>query len=69
MILPIGSLLAVVLAFAAALNTAGAIGDVWIASITRRYPACAYVVDEKDGMRIFLPEETIRQDLPDTASV
>jgi hypothetical protein len=61
-IFPIGSLLAVVLAVAAALNTAGAIGDVWIASIARRYPVDAYVIDEKDGMRIFLPEENPRQD-------
>jgi hypothetical protein len=44
------------LAFVATFNAAGAVGDMWIAAVVLRYPSHAYVVDEKDGMRIFLPE-------------
>jgi len=46
---------AVLLATVATLNAAGAVGDLWILSVVLRYPSPAYVVDEKDGMRIFLP--------------
>ncbi len=45
----------VVLALCAAVNGAGAIGDLWIAAIVLRYPAHAYVIDERDGIRVFLP--------------
>ena len=45
----------VVLAMLFSLNTAGAVGDLWILSILLRFPSHAYVVDEKDGLRIFLP--------------
>lgn len=45
-----------VIAFAATLNAAGAIGDLWISAVVLRFPAHAYVVDERDGMRIFLPD-------------
>ncbi len=41
---------------ALALNVSGAIGDLMIVSIVLRYPSAALVIDEKDGMRIFLPE-------------
>lgn len=37
------------------LNGGAAIGDLWITSVALRYPSSAYVVDERDGMRIFLP--------------
>lgn len=37
-------------------STAGA--DLWIAAIVLRYPASTYVVNERDGMRIFLPQAT-----------
>ena len=46
-----------VIAFAATINAAGAIGDLWITSLVLRYPRQAYVIDEQDGMRIFLPAE------------
>ena len=36
-------------------NGAGSIGDMWISSIVLGYPPQAYVVDEHDGMRVFLP--------------
>jgi hypothetical protein len=46
---------ALLLAAMATLNAAGAVGDLWILSVVLRYPSAAYVVDEQDGMRIFLP--------------
>ncbi|MBI4771421.1 MAG: DUF3267 domain-containing protein [Chloroflexi bacterium] len=50
-----GSPIVALLAACASLNAAGASGDVWMAVIVARYPAHAYVIDERDGMRIFLP--------------
>lgn len=47
---------ATVLLFMLALNVAGSLGDAVIASIVARYPAEAYVIDERDGMRIFMPQ-------------
>lgn len=44
-----------ILALCAAVNGAGAIGDLWMVSIVARYPASAYVIDEREGMRVFLP--------------
>jgi hypothetical protein len=45
-----------VMAFVVAgvINASGAIGDLWITMIVLRYPATAYVIDEKDGIRVFL---------------
>jgi hypothetical protein len=37
-------------------NASGAIGDMWIAIIVVRYVATAYVMDERDGIRVFLPK-------------
>ena len=45
------------IAFIAALNATGAIGDLWITGLVLRYPKDAYIVDERDGVRIFLPGE------------
>jgi hypothetical protein len=50
-----------VVAFAATINAAGSIGDLWITSLVLRYPRHAYVIDEQDGMRIFLPAENINR--------
>jgi hypothetical protein len=47
--------LAVLVALGATVNGAGSVGDLWILLITLRYPGRAYVMDERDGMRIFLP--------------
>ncbi len=41
-------------AFVATFNAAGSVGDLWIAAVVLRYPSHAYVVDERDGVRIFL---------------
>jgi hypothetical protein len=46
---------AVIMAVCATVNGAGAVGDLWIMSIALRYPKHAYVIDERDGMRVFLP--------------
>ena len=37
-------------------NASGAIGDLWIAIIVLRHAATAYVMDERDGIRVFLPK-------------
>ena len=37
-------------------NASGAIGDMWITMIVLRYTATAYVMDERDGIRVFLPK-------------
>ncbi|MEP7133862.1 MAG: DUF3267 domain-containing protein [Chloroflexota bacterium] len=36
------------------INASGAIGDLWMTIIVLRYPVSAYVMDERDGIRIFL---------------
>ncbi len=37
------------------LNGSGAIGDLWVAMKVLGYPEEAYVMDERDGFRVFLP--------------
>jgi len=39
------------------LNGAGSAGDLYMALVLLRYSSSAYVADEKDGMRIFLPAD------------
>lgn len=55
MILMAGSAVVGLLALCATVNAAGAVGDLWIMGIVLRYPPSTYVVDEQDGVRIFLP--------------
>jgi len=43
------------LAICGIFNASGAIGDIWMTLIALRYPATAYVMDERDGLRLFLP--------------
>jgi hypothetical protein len=43
------------LALCAALNGAGAGGDLWMMAIVASSPSDAYIIDERDGMRIFVP--------------
>jgi len=50
-----GSPLAVLLTLCAIFNATGAIGDLWSLLMVTRYPAQAYIVDERDGLRVFLP--------------
>ena len=49
-----GTFWVAVLAIAGVINASGAIGDLWIAAIVLRYPVTAYIIDEKDGIRVFL---------------
>jgi len=38
------------------INASGAVGDLWITILVLRYPAIAYIIDERDGIRVFLPK-------------
>jgi Putative zincin peptidase len=38
------------------INGGAAIGDLWITAIALRYPKHAYIIDERDGIRVFLPQ-------------
>ncbi|MBN2004497.1 MAG: DUF3267 domain-containing protein [Anaerolineae bacterium] len=49
-----GAFVAMIVVFAT-VNAAGAIGDLWITGIVLRYPPQAYIVDEKDGIRVLMP--------------
>jgi len=51
-----GTLWVALLGICGALNAAGAIGDMWITMIVLRYAPTAYVMDERDGIRVFLPK-------------
>lgn len=53
---PLSPFLATMLIVCGAFNAAGAIGDLWIVRIVSRYPAHAFVIDERDGVRVFMPE-------------
>lgn len=44
------------LVLAATLNAAGAIGDLWMLGVIVRYPPDALLIDERDGMRVLLPD-------------
>lgn len=57
MVILSGSSWVFILFVAATINTTGAIGDLWIAFLVKRYPPTALVVDERDGVRILLPSE------------
>jgi len=51
-----GTSLIWLLAVWGAFNGGSAIGDLWITTIALRYPPYAYIIDEQDGMRIFMPQ-------------
>ncbi len=51
MIVPPG--IGVWLMLAASINTAGAVGDLWMVQVAYRHPANILIRDEEDGMRIF----------------
>ncbi len=52
---PLAEWLAWVIAICAALNVGSAIGDMWLVRVALGYPSSAYIVDEKDGVRVFMP--------------
>ncbi len=51
-----GTLWVALLTICGTLNASGAVGDMWITSIVLRYPVTARIVDERDGIRVFLPK-------------
>ena len=51
-----GTLWVALLAIGGLINASGAVGDMWITALVLRYPATAYVMDERDGVRVFLPK-------------
>ena len=50
-----GTAWVVLLAICGVVNASGAVGDMWITMIVLRYAATAYIMDERDGIRVFLP--------------
>lgn len=40
----------------ATINGSAAIGDLWLTAVALRYPEHAYIIDEQDGIRVFLPQ-------------
>ena len=48
-----GTLWVVLLGLCGAVNASGAIGDMWITMVVLRYASTAYVMDERDGIRVF----------------
>lgn len=46
------------LALCASFNATGACGDAYMTYFVCRYPANAYVIDEADGLRLFLPSSS-----------
>jgi len=56
-----GTLWVALLAMCGTINAAGAIGDLWIAIIVLWYAPTAYVMDERDGVRVFLPNPEVRE--------
>lgn len=44
------------------LNAAGAAGDLWMTVVVLRYPPDAQIMDERDGVRVFLPEQQFISD-------
>jgi len=51
-----GTLWVALLGICGILNASGAVGDIWITFIVLRYANTAYVIDERDGIRLFLPK-------------
>lgn len=50
-----GTAWVVLLAICGVVNASGAVGDMWITLIVLRYAATAYILDERDGIGVFLP--------------
>jgi hypothetical protein len=59
-----GTLWVALLGICGVINASGAIGDMWITAIVLRYPATAYVMDERDGARVFSLAPPARAGVP-----
>jgi len=55
-----GTLWVALLAICGTINASGAIGDIWISVIVLRYATTAYVMDERDGIRVFLQKPEVK---------
>jgi hypothetical protein len=51
-----GTFLVALIGICAVFNASGAVADLWITAIVLRYPKIAYVQDERDGIRVYLPK-------------
>ncbi|NTV62652.1 MAG: DUF3267 domain-containing protein [Oscillochloris sp.] len=51
-----GSQWATLCVICGAVNASGAIGDLWMTRVALRYPTTARIMDERDGMRVFVPK-------------
>ena len=51
-----GTLWVALLGFCGVINASGAVGDLWITTIVLRYKTTAYIMDERDGIRVFMPK-------------
>jgi hypothetical protein len=51
-----GTIWVALLGVCGVVNASGAIGDMWITMIVFRYATAAYIMDERDGIRVFLPK-------------
>jgi hypothetical protein len=51
-----GTLWVALLSVCGVMNASGAVGDMWITAIVLRHANTAYVMDERDGVRVFLPK-------------
>jgi hypothetical protein len=51
-----GTIWVALLGICGVINASGAVGDMWITMIVLRYATTAYVMDERDGIRVFLPK-------------
>ncbi len=51
-----GSSLVWIWTICAIYNAAGSAGDLWIVAVVLRYPPETLVIDEKDGVKIFMPD-------------
>jgi hypothetical protein len=59
MMLPLPDRMIAVIPLCAAVNVGSAIGDMWLVRVTLGYPPSAYIVDERDGLRVFVLDEAV----------
>jgi zinc transporter ZupT len=52
-----------------AVNASGAIGDMWMAQIALRYPSTARMMDERDGMRVFVLNRPLPEGIGSNAAI
>lgn len=58
LMLPLPGWLALWVVLCTAFNAGSAVGDLWLVRVALSYPRSVYVVDEKDGLRVFVARES-----------